>query len=102
MLSDGDVRALEHWVASAHRWAESSQKLVAAATALTVSSGDLADHLGTDGAPLTAGDGNGLDRDALVANLRLLSQAIEEEGREERDRYLALAAMIEQYRQLLD
>ncbi len=103
VLSDGDVRALEQWVASAHRWAEASQALVAAATSLTVSSGDLADHLGLDGAPLTAGSGGlVLDRGVLAGNLRLLARAVEEEGCEARDRYLALAAAIDQYRELLD
>ncbi len=102
VLSDGDVRALEQWVRSAHRWAEASQALVTAATSLTVSSGDLADHLGRNGAPLTAGGGLALDRDALVENLGLLARTVEEEGREQRDRYLALAATIDQYRQLLD
>ena len=102
MLSDGDVVALELWVALARRWAEASQMMVGAAGDLTMSSRELADLIGGGGNG--NGDGDGFvagDRDALADDLRLLADAIETEGCEQRDRYLVMATTIQQYRDLL-
>ena len=105
MLSDDDVRTLERWVDAARLWGESSQRLVDTATELTILSESLAERLVDAGTPMDMRDGNGalsvVDRERLAADLRSFAQLVEEETSEFRDRYLAVAASIEQYGDLL-
>ena len=104
MLTDGDVRALEVWVVSARAWAESSQALVGAAIELTASSEALADRLSNGHRALLSLNGDGkvgdVERDRLVADLRALAVEVEEETSKHRERYLQMAASIDQYAQL--
>ncbi len=83
MLTESDAWAMEAWVRSAKRWSEASQAMVTAATELTNASRTLAAQL----------DGRAVSRDQLrdradlQAQLRLLAETIEDEGRELRDRF---------------
>jgi hypothetical protein len=109
VLSDEDIRALEHWVRAARLWAESSQTFAGAAIELTASSEALADLLARGRGPLSSaaasgdsdGDGHS-DRARLVADLRVFARTIEDEAQEFRDRYLEAAASIDQYRELFE
>jgi hypothetical protein len=89
-LNDGEAREMQAWVFAASAWGEAAQSLVGAATYLALRSRELSDLL--DG-----GDGRGL----LAKSLRTLAGAVESETAELRDRYLATAANLDEYRDLL-
>jgi hypothetical protein len=88
---------MEAWVRSAKRWSEASHTMVTAATELTNASRTLAAQL----------DGRAVSRDQLrdradlQAQLRLLAETIEDEGRELRDRFLSTQANLQVYSDLL-
>jgi len=100
MLTEGEAREFEAWLATARRWCEGAQEMVGAATELTNASRGLAVLITDEGGG--APSWNGEKRDALGAELRLLAQTIEDEGRSLRDRFLATEADLDLYRQLLD
>ena len=95
MLSDKDAAAMEAWVLAANGWSEAAQSLVGAAAALALASRSLAEAVGSSG-PARSEDG-----EALGVSLRLLGDEVEGETAGLRDRYLATAANIEQYRDIL-
>jgi hypothetical protein len=88
---------MEMWVGSAKRWSEASQSMVTAATELTNASRTLAAQL----------DGRAVSRDQLrdradlQAQLRLLAETIEDDGRELRDRFLSTQANLQVYTDIL-
>lgn len=84
-----DAAEFEGWLRSAQGWAEASLALVSASTVLSTDSLDLADHL------------EGAKHDGLPAQLRDLAAAVERDSSDHRDRYLATAADLEQYRDVL-
>ena len=97
MLTESDAWAMEAWVRSAKHWSEASQSMVTAATELTNASRTLAAQL----------DGRAVSRDQLrdradlQAQLRLLAETIEDEGRELRSRFLSTQANLQVYSDLL-
>lgn len=99
-LSDGDARALAGWVLAARDWAEATQEVVGTATVLATVSREVSDRL--DGRRISPGGlGSAEDGEALAEGLRLLADAVENEAADLRDRYLATAASLEQYRDVL-
>ena len=102
MLSDGQALEMEAWLRSARCWSESAQAMVGAATELTNASRSLAARFAErPRASLAADDREHVDPQ-LEAQLRLLAETIEDEGRELRDRYLTTEAEIQLYGTLLD
>jgi hypothetical protein len=104
VLSESEAWAMEAWLRSAQRWSTSAQTMVGAATELTNSSRTLAAQL--DAAPVarfspSPSPHRADDRADLQAQLRLLAETIEDEGRELRDRFLATQADLEVYCDLL-
>ena len=98
MLNDRQIRELETWLRSAKLWSETSQAMVGAATDLTNASRSLATQFERP----PAGSDKADHGDRLTAQLRLLAETIEDEGRELRDRYLTTQAELDLYAGLLD
>ena len=92
MLSDADARAIRAWIEAADVWARTAQALVGAATELATVSRDIA--VAVDGRP--TGDG------WSAADMRQLADEVERDTTVLRDAYLATAANMDQYRQVLD
>jgi hypothetical protein len=100
-LTEAHARELEAWLRAAQLWSQTSQAMVGAATGITNASRSLAVIL--DEKLAESGSDEGEDGDGqLAAQLRLLAETIEDEGRELRDRYLTTAVEIELYASLLD
>jgi hypothetical protein len=98
MLSEGEARAMQEWVVAANGWSGSAQHLVAAATELATVSRGVADRI--EGAP--SGSLSDYGRGPpLSEQLRELADDVEAETRELRDRYLATAASIDEYAEVL-
>jgi hypothetical protein len=95
MLSEGKAAAMEAWVRAANGWSESAQSLVGAAAELALASRSLANAVDGPG-PATNPEG-----EALAVSLRQLGTEVEHETASLRDRYLATAANIGQYRDVL-
>ena len=91
MLSDEEAAALGGWVLAADQWAHASQAMVGAANELATVSRDIA-------AAIERGRwGNGWTAD----DLRRLAIELERDTAVMRDAYMATAANIEQYRDVL-
>lgn len=99
MLTDGNAAAMETWVGAASGWGEAAQGLVEAAADLALASRSLADSV--DGVDGVNGYPDESDKEALAVSLRLLGEEVEKETAALRDRYLATAANLEQYRAIL-
>jgi len=102
MLSEEQVRGMEAWLRAARRWSQTAQAMVAAATELTNSSRSLAGQVAEGPRPSLAANHRDHGDSTLEAQLRLLADTIEDEGRELRDRYLTTQAELELYATLLD
>ena len=102
MLSEEQIREMETWMRAARSWSQTAQAMVAAATELTNASRSLAGRLGEGPPPSRAADDRDHAGSTLEAQLRLLADTIEDEGRELRDRYLTTQAELELYATLLD
>ena len=98
MLSEGEARAMQEWVVAANGWSGSAQHLVAAATELATVSRGVADRLEGPPSGSLADYGHG---PPLSGQLRGLADDVEAGTRELRDRYLATAASIEEYAEVL-
>lgn len=96
MLNSADAGAMEEWVRAAKDWGEAAQNLVGTASALAVASRSLASAL--DGPSTAPGVDDGT---TLAYSLRLLGEEVERETATLRDRYLATAANLDQYREVL-
>jgi hypothetical protein len=92
MLNDDEVAAMRAWVQAADRWAHSAQQLVGAATDLATVSRDIASTIAAAG---REGEGG-------AADLQRLAVELESDTASLRDRYLATAANIDQYREVLE
>ncbi len=92
MLNGKDVPAVRVWVEAADRWAQGAQELVAAAAGLAVVSRDIATNLEQQR--------NG--EAGTMKELRVLADELERDTAFLRDRYLATAADLDQYRDVLD
>jgi hypothetical protein len=99
-LSDSDAAAMEAWVVAANSWSETAQALVGAAAGLALASRSLADSV-DDGPRPAVAEAEASEAGALAVSLRLLGDEVERETAGLRDRYLATAANIEQYRDIL-
>ncbi len=99
-ISNQDADAFREWVVAANRWAEASQELVAAATEMTRSSNALASLLAANGHGLDSSPGK-MDAQELAGALNDAALEAEEATLTFRDGYLATAANLEQYRQIL-
>jgi hypothetical protein len=98
VLTDGDALALERWVGVANSWSEAAQALVGAASELGIESRELATRFGgRDPDPSSAAAG----APSFSARLETLAGSVESETSELRDRYLATAATLDQYREFL-
>jgi hypothetical protein len=98
MLSEGEARAMQEWVVAANGWSGSAQRLVAAATELATVSRGVADRI--EGPPSVLLSDHGREP-PLSEQLRELADDVEAETRELRDRYLATAASIDEYAEVL-
>jgi len=95
-----DVRQMRGWVVAANSWGEAAQTLVGAAADLTLASRTLADTIESSAAS-RSGPGNPR-RKALHDGLRVLGDEVESESQALRDRYLATAANLAEYQEILD
>ena len=94
-----DVEQMEGWVVAANAWGMAAQTMVGAAADLTLASRTLADSLQTsDGARDGPRDPR---RKALREGLRVLGDEVEGESQALRDRYLATAANLAEYQEIL-
>jgi len=102
MLSDEEARGMGTWVIAANAWSMAAQSMVGTATALATQSRELADQLqgGALGSPGAGPDPDG-GAPSLDAELRTLADSVEADTQDLRDRYLATAAEIEQYTDVL-
>jgi hypothetical protein len=92
MLSDDEVAAIRAWVEAADRWAHSAQQLVGAATDLATVSRDIASAI----------EATGREGEGGADDLQRLAVELESDTASLRDRYLATAANIDQYREALE
>jgi hypothetical protein len=83
------------WVGAAKDWSVAAQRVVESSTGLATASRDLADVLS---APDGAGDGTV----ALPLELRRLAETVEADSAELRNRYLATAAGIDEFKDFVD
>ena len=88
------------WVTAANAWSVSAQSMVGAATTLATQSRELADQLHGGSLGFSGEGGDGGAR-ALDADLRTLADSVEADTQDLRNRYLATAADMEQYTDVL-
>jgi hypothetical protein len=98
MLSDGEARAMHEWVIAANRWSESAQRFVADATDLATVSRGVAGRIEGYTPDSSAQPRHG---PPLSDQLRELAGIVEDESHELRDRYLATAASMDEYADVL-
>ncbi len=98
MLSEGEARAMQEWVVAANGWSGSAQRLVAAATELATVSRGVANRIEGPPSGSLSDYGRG---PPLPEQLRELADDVEAETRELRNRYLATAASIDEYAEVL-
>jgi hypothetical protein len=83
------------WVGAANDWSVAAQRVVESSTGLATASRELADVLAPNG-------GNGDGEAALPVELRRLAENVESDTAELRNRYLATAANIDEFKDFVD
>ena len=83
------------WVGAANDWSVAAQSVVQSSTGLATASRELADVLSANG---ESGDGES----ALPVELRRLAETVEADSAELRNRYLATAAGIDEFKDFVD
>ena len=99
---DGDLpnaTQMKGWVVAANAWGEAAQTLVGAAADLTLASRTLADTI--ESSDVARGEPIDPRRTALHQRLRVLGDEVEGESQALRDRYLATAANLADYQEVL-
>jgi hypothetical protein len=98
VLTEGEAGAMREWVIAADGWSHSAQRFVGAATELATVSRGIAERIDGPSSASHADRGRG---PPLSDQLRELAEIVEDDTRELRDRYLATAASIEEYADVL-
>jgi hypothetical protein len=95
---DPSAQEMRMWVVAASRWGQASQTVVGAAANLALASRTLADAIDTSHVDRSP---TGRRRQALAGDLRGLSDEVEADTEELRDRFLATEANLAEYRQII-
>ncbi len=87
---------MQAWVLAANDWSVAAQAVVETSTALATHSRELADRLSVS----TRETGDGVV--TLTGDLRMLADGVEADSLELRNRYLATAANIDDFKDFVD